>query len=45
MSDIFHGKAGVQTAIYIFDVGITHDKRQIVKFIDFSNEGYRRQIR
>lgn len=45
MSDIFHGKAGVQTAIYIFDVGITHDKRQIVKFIDFSNDGYTRQNR
>lgn len=43
MSDIFHGKAGVQTAIYVFNVGIPHDKRQMVKFIDFSNDGYTRQ--
>ncbi|MCI9125937.1 MAG: N-6 DNA methylase [Eubacterium sp.] len=45
MSDIFHGKAGVQTAIYVFNVGIPHDKRQMVKFIDFSNDGYTRQNR
>lgn len=25
MSDIFHGKAGVQTAIYVFNVGVKHD--------------------
>lgn len=43
MADIFHGKAGVQTAIYVFDVGIPHDKRKMVKFIDFSNDGYTRQ--
>lgn len=43
MADIFHGKAGVQTAIYVFNVGIPHDKRQMVKFIDFSNDGYTRQ--
>ncbi|MCM1027013.1 MAG: SAM-dependent methyltransferase [Roseburia sp.] len=45
MSDIFHGKAGVQTAIYVFNVGIPHDERQMVKFIDFSNDGYTRQNR
>lgn len=45
MSDIFCGKAGVQTAIYIFDVGIPHDIRQLVKFVDFSNDGYTRQNR
>ncbi|WP_026524152.1 HsdM family class I SAM-dependent methyltransferase [Butyrivibrio sp. MB2005] len=45
MSDIFHGKAGVQTAIYVFNVGVPHDKRQMVKFIDFSNDGYTRQNR
>lgn len=45
MSDIFCGKAGVQTAIYVFDVGIPHDKDNIVKFIDFSNDGYTRQNR
>lgn len=45
MSDIFCGKAGVQTAIYIFDVGIPHDTKQLVKFVDFSNDGYTRQNR
>ena len=45
MSDIFCGKAGVQTAIYVFDVGIKHNKDNIVKFIDFSNDGYSRQNR
>lgn len=45
MSDIFCGKAGVQTAIYVFDVGCPHDKNKLVKFIDFSNDGYTRQNR
>lgn len=45
MSDIFCGKAGVQTAIYVFDAGIKHNKDNIVKFIDFSNDGYSRQNR
>lgn len=45
MSDIFHGKAGVQTAIYVFDVGTPHNIKQLVKFIDFSNDGYTRQNR
>lgn len=45
MSDIFCGKAGVQTAIYVFDIGIAHNKDNIVKFIDFSNDGYTRQNR
>lgn len=45
MADIFKGKAGVQTAIYVFDVGTPHNKKQIVKFIDFSNDGYTRQNR
>lgn len=43
MANIFHGKAGVQTAIYVFNVGIPHDTKQMVKFIDFSNDGYTRQ--
>ena len=43
MSDIFHGKAGVQTAIYVFNIGVPHDTKQLVKFIDFSNDGYTRQ--
>ena len=45
MADIFRGKAGVQTAIYVFDVGIPHDEKRLVKFIDFSNDGYSRQHR
>ena len=43
MADIFKGKAGVQTAIYVFDVGTPHNEKQIVKFIDFTNDGYTRQ--
>ena len=42
MSDIFCGKAGVQTAVYVFDVGLPHDINKNVKFIDFSNDGYTR---
>lgn len=45
MSDIFNGKASVQTAIYLFDVGIPHDEHKYVKFVDFSNDGYTRQNR
>lgn len=45
MSDIFCGKSNVQTAVYLFDVGIPHDPRKKVKFIDFSNDGYLRQNR
>lgn len=45
MSNIFCGKAGVQTAIYVFNVGIKHDPKKKVKFIDFSNDGYTRQSR
>lgn len=45
MSDIFCGKASVQTAIYVFDIGVAHNKDNIVKFIDFSNDGYTRQNR
>jgi type I restriction-modification system DNA methylase subunit len=45
MSDIFRGKAGVQTAVYVFEVGKKHDRKQIVKFIDMSNDGYSRANR
>ena len=45
MPDIFKGKAGVQTAIYVFNIGIPHNEKQIVKFIDFTNDGYTRQNR
>lgn len=43
MSKIFLGKAGVQTAIYVFKIGEKHDPNHLVKFIDFSNDGYARQ--
>ena len=46
MSDIFCGKASVQTAIYVFDVNRPHDaKHDVVRFIDFSNDGYTRMNR
>jgi len=45
MADIFKGKAGVQTAVYVFEVGKPHDVKQVVKFIDFSDDGYTRQNR
>lgn len=41
MSDIFCGKASVQTAIYVFKVGAPHDIHQVVKFIDFPMMGIR----
>lgn len=45
MSDIFKGKASVQTAVYIFEVGTPHKVDRLVKFVDFSNDGYTRQNR
>lgn len=42
MADIFKGKASVQTAIYVFDIGIPHNIKSKVKFIDFRNDGYLR---
>ena len=44
-NDIFIGKASVQTNIYVFKVGEKHHKDEIVKFIDFSNDGYTRSNR
>lgn len=40
---LFNGKASVQTAVYVFEVGKPHCEKQIVRFIDFSNDGYARQ--
>ena len=45
MSDIFCGKANVQTGIYVFEVGRPHNVEDVVKFIDFSEDGYTRQNR
>ena len=43
--DLFAGKASVQTYIYVFKVGEKHHADDIVKFIDFSNDGYSRSNR
>lgn len=43
--DIFIGKSSVQTNIYVFRVGEKHHKDEMVKFIDFSNDGYTRTNR
>lgn len=40
--DLFQPSAGVQTSIYIFKAGYPHDVRNKVKFIDFSEDGYKR---
>lgn len=45
MPDIFRGKASVQTAIYLFEIGKPHDVNKYVKFIDFTNDGYARSNR
>lgn len=43
--DLFIGKSSVQTNIYVFKVGEAHHKDDIVKFIDFSIDGYTRTNR
>ena len=43
--DLFIGKSSVQTNIYVFKVGEKHQKEEIVKFIDFSIDGYTRTNR
>ena len=43
--DLFIGKSSVQTYIYVFRVGEAHQADDIVKFIDFSNDGYTRTNR
>ena len=43
--DLFIGKSSVQTQIYVFRVGDAHGKDDTVKFIDFSNDGYKRTDR
>lgn len=43
--DLFIGKSSVQTHIYVFRVGETHKAKSVVKFIDFSNDGYTRTNR
>lgn len=43
--DIFIGKSSVQTNIYVFKIGEKHHKDEMVKFINFSNDGYSRSNR
>ncbi len=43
--DLFLGKSDVQTYIYVFRVGEAHEEGNVVKFIDFSNDGYTRSNR
>lgn len=42
MPDIFKGKASVRTSIYVLDIGIPHNIKQLVKFVNFTNDGYAR---
>ena len=43
--DLFIGKSSVQTNIYVFRVGEAHKKDDVVRFIDFSRDGYTRSNR
>lgn len=44
-ADLFIGKSSVQTNVYVFRVGEAHQQDDVVKFIDFSNDGYTRTNR
>ena len=44
-NDLFIGKSSVQTYVYVFKVNEKHNKDDIVKFIDFSNDWYIRTNR
>ena len=43
--DLFEPMASVQTNIYIFEAHKPHNFEKTVKFIDFSNDGYKRTKR
>ena len=43
--DLFLGKSSVQTNVYVFRVGEPHQNDDIVRFIDFSIDGYTRTNR
>ena len=43
--DLFVGKSSVQTYVYVFKVGEAHNNDDVVKFIDFTNDGYTRSNR
>lgn len=44
-ADLFIGKSSVHTQIYVFRVGEAHEPDDVVKFIDFSKDGYKRTNR
>jgi len=44
-TDVFIGKSSVQTYIYVFKVNEAHHHAEMVRFIDFSNDGYTRTNR
>lgn len=44
-SDLFMPNAGVQTSIYVLKAGVPHDIKRTVRFIDFSDDGYKRTKR
>lgn len=44
-NDLFVGKSSVQTYVYVFKVGESHEQEDVVKFIDFSKDGYTRTNR
>ena len=44
-ADLFAWKSSVQTHIYVFKVNEKHNKDDVVKFIDFSNDGFSRSNR
>ena len=43
--DLFLGKSSVQTNVYVFRVGEAHQKDDVVRFVDFSVDGYTRTNR
>lgn len=45
MDDIFFGVVGVRTYIFVFDINKPHNPDSVVKFIDFSYDGYKRSKR
>ena len=44
-NDLFVGKSSVQTYIYVFQVAQAHEKDNVVKFINFTEDGYTRTNR
>lgn len=44
-ADLFAGRSNVQTYVYVFRVGEAHLREHLVKFINFSDDGYARTAR